>query len=79
MVNTVANSTVPKFTFIIGNSYGAGNYAMCGKAYDPRLIFAYLSANIAVMGGTQASKTMLTIKLSQLKRKENLFLLKIKN
>lgn len=68
MVNTVANSTVPKFTFIIGNSYGAGNYAMCGKAYDPRLIFAYPSANIAVMGGTQASKTMLTIKLSQLKK-----------
>ena len=68
MVNAVANSTVPKFTFIIGNSYGAGNYAMCGKAYDPRLIFAWPSANIAVMGGAQASKTLLTIKLAQLKK-----------
>ncbi len=68
MVTAVANSTVPKFTFIIGNSYGAGNYAMCGKAYDPRLIFAWPSANIAVMGGSQASRTMLTIKLAQLKK-----------
>ncbi|MCE2503461.1 MAG: acyl-CoA carboxylase subunit beta [Chlorobi bacterium] len=68
MVNAVANSTVPKFTFIVGNSYGAGNYAMCGKAYDPRCIFAWPSANIAVMGGAQASKTLLTIKLSQLKK-----------
>ncbi|MGE3799854.1 MAG: acyl-CoA carboxylase subunit beta [Candidatus Kapaibacterium sp.] len=68
MVNAVANSTVPKFTFIVGNSYGAGNYAMCGKAYDPRLIFAWPSANIAVMGGAQASKTMLTIKVAQLKK-----------
>lgn len=68
MVNAVANSVVPKFTFIIGNSYGAGNYAMCGKAYDPRLIFAYPSAQIAVMGGAQASKTLLTLKLANLKK-----------
>ncbi|MEO5931075.1 MAG: acyl-CoA carboxylase subunit beta [Candidatus Kapaibacterium sp.] len=68
MVNAVSNSTVPKFTFIIGNSYGAGNYAMCGKAYDPRLIYAWPSANIAVMGGTQASKTLLTIKMAQLEK-----------
>lgn len=68
MVNAVANSTVPKFTFIVGNSYGAGNYAMCGKAYDPRLIYAWPSANIAVMGGAQASKTLLTIKLAQLQK-----------
>jgi acetyl-CoA carboxylase carboxyltransferase component len=69
MVNAVANSTVPKFTFIIGNSYGAGNYAMCGKAYDPRLIYAWPSANIAVMGGAQASKTLLTIKVAGLKKR----------
>ena len=68
MVNAVSNSTVPKFTFIVGNSYGAGNYAMCGKAYDPRLIYAWPSANISVMGGAQASKTLLTIKLAQLKK-----------
>jgi len=68
MVNAVSNSTVPKFTFIVGNSYGAGNYAMCGKAYDPRLIYAWPSANIAVMGGAQASKTLLTIKLAQLQK-----------
>ena len=68
MVNAVANSTVPKFTFIIGNSYGAGNYAMCGKAYDPRLIYAWPTANIAVMGGAQASRTMLTIKVAQLEK-----------
>ncbi len=68
MVNAVSNSTVPKFTFIIGNSYGAGNYAMCGKAYDPRLIYAWPSANISVMGGAQASKTLLTIKVAQLKK-----------
>lgn len=66
MVNAVANSTVPKFTFIIGNSYGAGNYAMCGKAYDPRLIFAWPTAQIAVMGGRQASETLLSIKLQQM-------------
>ena len=63
MVNAVANSVVPKFTFIVGNSYGAGNYAMCGKAYDPRLIFAWPTAQIAVMGGRQASETLLSIKL----------------
>ena len=68
MVNAVANSTVPKFTFIVGNSYGAGNYAMCGKAYDPRLIYAWPTANIAVMGGAQASKTLLTIKIAQLEK-----------
>ena len=63
MVNAVANSVVPKFTFIVGNSYGAGNYAMCGKAYDPRMIFAWPSARIAVMGGKQASETLLSIKI----------------
>ena len=68
MVSAVANSVVPKFTFIIGNSNGAGNYAMCGKAYDPRLIFAWPTASIAVMGGQQASKTLLSIKLSSLKK-----------
>lgn len=68
LVNAVANSVVPKFTFIVGNSYGAGNYAMCGKAYDPRLIYAFPSANIAVMGGAQASKTLLTIRLAALER-----------
>jgi acetyl-CoA carboxylase carboxyltransferase component len=65
MVNAVANSVVPKFTVVIGNSYGAGNYAMCGKAYDPRLIFAWPSAQIAVMGGRQASETLLSIRLQQ--------------
>jgi len=69
MVNAVANSVVPKFTIIIGNSYGAGNYAMCGKAYDPRLIFAWPSAKIAVMGGAQAAKTLLQIQESALKAK----------
>ncbi len=68
MVNAVANSIVPKITFIMGNSYGAGNYAMCGKAYDPRFIFSWPSAQIAVMGGAQASKTLLEIRISQLKR-----------
>lgn len=66
MVNAVANSVVPKFTFMVGNSYGAGNYAMCGKAYDPRLIFAWPSAQIAVMGGKQASETLLSIRLQQM-------------
>lgn len=61
MVNAVANSVVPKFTVIVGNSYGAGNYAMCGRAYDPRLIVAWPSARIAVMGGTQAAQTLLQI------------------
>jgi 3-methylcrotonyl-CoA carboxylase beta subunit len=69
MVNAVANSVVPKFTIIIGNSYGAGNYAMCGKAYDPRLILAWPSAKIAVMGGDQAAKTLLSIQVSSLKAK----------
>jgi len=69
LVNAVSNSVVPKFTFIVGNSYGAGNYAMCGKAYDPRLIYSYPTSLIAVMGGAQASKTLLTIKLASLKRK----------
>jgi 3-methylcrotonyl-CoA carboxylase beta subunit len=63
MVNAVANSVVPKFTFIVGNSFGAGNYAMCGKAYDPRLMFAWPTARIAVMGGEQASSTLASIKL----------------
>jgi 3-methylcrotonyl-CoA carboxylase beta subunit len=65
MVNAVANSVVPKFTFIVGNSYGAGNYAMCGKAYDPRLIFAWPTASLAVMGGKQASETLLSIRMQQ--------------
>ncbi|HTX99943.1 MAG TPA: carboxyl transferase domain-containing protein [Bacteroidota bacterium] len=65
MVNAVANSVVPKFTVIVGNSYGAGNYAMCGKAYDPRLIVAWPTAQIAVMGGKQASETLLGIRLQQ--------------
>jgi 3-methylcrotonyl-CoA carboxylase beta subunit len=67
MVNAVSNSVVPKFTIIIGNSYGAGNYAMCGKAYDPRLIAAWPSAQIAVMGGAQAAKTLLQIQLANRK------------
>ena len=67
MVNAMANSTVPKFTVIIGNSYGAGNYAMCGKAYDPRLIVAWPTAQIAVMSGSAAAKTLLQIRVSTLK------------
>lgn len=67
MVNAMANSTVPKFTFILGNSYGAGNYAMCGKAYDPRLIYAWPTAQIAVMSGNSAAKTLLQIRISTLK------------
>jgi len=69
MVNAVANSTVPKFTVIVGNSYGAGNYAMCGKAYDPRLIVAWPSAKLAVMGGTQAAKVLTQIQVSTLKKR----------
>ena len=69
MVNAVANSVVPKFTIVIGNSYGAGNYAMCGKAYDPRLIYAWPSAKIAVMGGSQAAKVLLQIQEASLKTK----------
>ena len=64
MVNAVANSVVPKITIITGNSFGAGNYAMCGKAYDPRFIYAWPSAKIAVMGGEQAAKTLLQIHVS---------------
>jgi 3-methylcrotonyl-CoA carboxylase beta subunit len=69
MVNAVANSVVPKITIVIGNSYGAGNYAMCGKAYDPRFIYAWPSAKIAVMGGEQAAKTLLQIQVSAMKSK----------
>ncbi|WP_316784178.1 acyl-CoA carboxylase subunit beta [Pedobacter frigiditerrae] len=69
MVNAVANSVVPKFTIVIGNSYGAGNYAMCGKAYDPRLIYAWPSAKIAVMGGAQAAKVILQMEEASLKAK----------
>src|SRR5260370_22470835 len=64
MVNAVANSVVPKITIIIGNSYGAGNYAMCGKAYDPRFIYAWPNAKLAVMGGEKAAKTLLQIQTS---------------
>lgn len=67
LVNAVANSVVPKITVIIGNSYGAGNYAMCGKAYDPRFIYAWPSAKIAVMGGDQAAKTLLQIQVASMK------------
>ncbi len=66
MVNAVSNSVVPKFTFILGNSYGAGNYAMCGKAYDPRLIFSWPSAQLAVMSGNSAAKVLLQIESSRL-------------
>jgi acetyl-CoA carboxylase carboxyltransferase component len=69
MVNAVANSVVPKFTIVIGNSYGAGNYAMCGKAYDPRLIYAWPSAKIAVMGGAQAAKVLVQMQAAGLKAK----------
>tara|TARA_Y100000994_G_scaffold197_2_gene214 strand:- start:290 stop:1927 length:1638 start_codon:yes stop_codon:yes gene_type:complete len=68
MVNAMANSTVPKFTLIIGNSFGAGNYAMCGKAYDPRLILAWPTAKIAVMGGEQASKVLLKLETGKMKK-----------
>ncbi len=69
MVNAVANSVVPKFTVIVGNSYGAGNYAMCGKAYDPRFIVAWPNAKLAVMGGEQAAKVLLQIETASLKAK----------
>jgi acetyl-CoA carboxylase carboxyltransferase component len=69
LVNAVANSVVPKITIITGNSYGAGNYAMCGKAYDPRFIYAWPNARIAVMGGEQAAKTLLQIQVAALKAK----------
>ena len=69
MVNAVSNSVVPKFTVIVGNSYGAGNYAMCGKAYDPRLIVAWPSAELAVMSGNSAAKVLLQIEKASLKKK----------
>lgn len=69
MVNAVANSVVPKITFVVGNSFGAGNYAMCGKAYDPRFIFGWPTARIAVMGGEQAAKTLLQIQVAGMKAK----------
>ncbi len=69
MVNAVANSVVPKFTVVLGNSYGAGNYAMCGRAYDPRLMLAWPSAKVAVMGGAQAAKTLLQIQMRALEKK----------
>lgn len=68
MVNAVSNSVVPKITIVMGNSYGAGNYAMCGKAYDPRFIFSYPNSKIAVMGGEQASKVLLDIKVKSLEK-----------
>ncbi|WP_295123579.1 acyl-CoA carboxylase subunit beta [uncultured Chitinophaga sp.] len=72
LVNAVANSVVPKITVIVGNSYGAGNYAMCGKAYDPRFIYAWPNAKIAVMGGEQAAKTLLQIQVASLKAKNEI-------
>jgi acetyl-CoA carboxylase carboxyltransferase component len=69
MVNAVSNSVVPKFTIIVGNSYGAGNYAMCGKAYDPRLIAAWPSAELAVMSGNSAAKVLLQIETAQNNKK----------
>lgn len=73
MVNAVSNSVVPKFTVIIGNSYGAGNYAMCGKAYDPRLIVAWPSAELAVMGGNSAAKVLMQIEKASLEKKGETF------
>jgi len=69
MVNAVSNSVVPKFTIVVGNSYGAGNYAMCGKAFDPRLVYAWPGSRIAVMSGDAAAKTLLQIQVSGLKSK----------
>ncbi|MEN9522131.1 MAG: hypothetical protein RL065_508, partial [Bacteroidota bacterium] len=69
LVNAMSNSVVPKFTIVVGNSYGAANYAMCGKAYDPRLIVAWPTAKIAVMGGEQAAKTLLQIQVASMKAK----------
>lgn len=68
MVNAVSNSVVPKITIVVGNSYGAGNYAMCGRAYDPRFMYAWPSAQIAVMGGTQAAKVLTQIRVSSLEK-----------
>lgn len=79
MVNAVANSVVPKFTFIIGNSYGAGNYAMCGKAYDPRLIYAWPTAKLAVMSGASAAKTLLQIQVAALKAKGQIIAPEVEN
>lgn len=73
MVNAVSNSVVPKFTIVIGNSYGAGNYAMCGKAYDPRLIVAWPSAELAVMSGNSAAKVLLQIEKTSLEKKGEAF------
>lgn len=73
MVNAVSNSVVPKFTVVIGNSYGAGNYAMCGKAYDPRLIFAWPSAELAVMSGNSAAKVLLQIEKASLEKQGETF------
>jgi len=66
MVNAVANARVPKLTVVVGNSYGAGNYGMCGRAYSPRFLFMWPNARISVMGGEQAANTLLTVKLQQL-------------
>lgn len=79
MVNAVSNSTVPKFSIILGNSYGAGNYAMCGKAYDPRLIVAWPTAKIAVMGGSQAAEVLLQIQTSSMKAKGELITVEEQN
>jgi len=68
MVNAMSNSVVPKFTVMMGGSFGAGHYALCGKAFDPRLILAWPSARYAVMGGDQAAKTLLDLRVSQLKK-----------
>src|SRR5699024_7790127 len=69
LVNAVSNSVVPNFTVIVGNSYGAGNYARCGKAYDPRLIVAWPTANLEVMSGNSAAKVLLQIEKASLKKK----------
>lgn len=69
MVNAMSNSTVPKITIVVGNSYGAGNYAMCGRAYDPRFMYAWPTANIAVMGGASAAKTLTQIQVATMKKK----------
>ena len=71
LVNAVANSVVPKITLIIGGSYGAGNYAMSGRAYQPRFMFAWPSSSLAVMGGEQAAKTMTDIKISKMGKLED--------
>ena len=68
MINAVSNSIVPKFTIVLGNSFGAGNYAMCGKAYDPRLMVAWPSAKMAVMGSNQAAEVLLQIEKSSAKK-----------